>query len=235
MPEKLHELQELFLSEARRYNVLPLDDRRVERFDAKIAGRPELISGRSQLLYGGMGRLTESSVINTKNVSHAVAADVEIPDGGASGVIVSQGGAFGGWSLYLRADGAPAYCYNLMGMRSTTVAGSQPLAPGRRRIVMVFDYDGGGPGRGGAVTLKVDGQTVAEGRLEATVPLVFSLDETCDVGHDTGTPVADDYRSEDSRFTGTVESVLIEVAEGATDFSHLVDPQLRLSVALAGQ
>ena len=235
MPDKLSELQDLFLSEARDYNALPLDDRRVERFDARIAGRPELISGRSQILYGGMGRLTESSVINMKNVSHAVAADVEIPDGGASGVIVSQGGAFGGWSLYLRADGTPAYCYNLMGMKSTTVAGAQPVTPGRRRVVMVFDYDGGGPGRGGTVTLKVDGETVAEGRLEATVPLVFSLDETCDVGHDTGSPVSDDYRSEDSEFTGTVDSVLFEIAEGATDFSHLVDPQLRLSMALARQ
>jgi arylsulfatase len=122
-----------------------------------------------------------------------------------------------------------------MGMRSTTIVGSQPLAAGRRRVVMVFDYDGGGPGRGGGVTLKVDGQTVAEGRLEATVPLVFSLDETCDVGHDTGSPVSDDYRSEDSAFTGTVDSVLLEIAEGATDFSHLVDPQLRLSMALARQ
>jgi arylsulfatase A-like enzyme len=235
MPEKLAELQDLFLSEARSYTVLPLDDRRVERFDAKISGRPELITGRSQILYGGMGRLTEASVLNLKNVSHAVAADVDIPEGGASGVIVSQGGAFGGWSLYLRADGTPAYCYNLMGMRSTTVAGAQPLAPGRRRVVMVFDYDGGGPGRGGGVTLKVDGETVAEGRLEATVPLVFSLDETCDVGHDTGSPVSDDYRAEDSAFTGTIDSVLLEIAEGATDFSHLVDPQLRLSTALARQ
>ncbi len=144
MPEKLAELQELFLAEARTYNVLPLDDRRVERFDATIAGRPQLISGRSQILYGGMGRLTEATVINIKNVSHAVAADVEIPDGGASGVIVSQGGAFGGWSLYLRDDGVPAYCYNLMGLRSRR-SSVPALAPGRRRVVMVFDYDGGGP------------------------------------------------------------------------------------------
>jgi arylsulfatase len=150
-------------------------------------------------------------------------------------VIVSQGGAFGGWSLYLRADGSPAYCYNLMGMTSTKVAGSAPLAAGRRRLVMVFDYDGGGPGRGGTVTLTLDGETVAEGRLEATVPLVFSLDETCDVGHDGGSPVSDDYRFEDSAFTGRVDSVLLEVAEGATDFTHLIDPQLRLSTALARQ
>lgn len=235
MPEKLQELQDLFLSEARKYNVLPLDDRRVERLDARIAGRPELIAGRSQLLYGGMSRLTEATVLNLKNVSHAVAADIEVPEGGASGVIVSQGGAFGGWSLYLRSDGVPVYCYNLMGLQSTKVVGSQPLAPGRRRVVMVFDYDGGGPGLGGGVTLQVDGHSVAEGRLERTVPLVFSLDETCDVGHDSGSPVSDDYRSEDSAFTGTVESVLLEIAQGATDFSHLVDPQLLLSVALARQ
>jgi arylsulfatase A-like enzyme len=235
LPEKLSALQDLFLSEARRYNVLPLDDRRVERFDADVAGRPQLVTGRSQLLFGGMSRLTEATVINIKNVSHAVAADVVVPEGGGSGVIVAQGGAFGGWSLYLRTDGVPVYCYNLMGMQSTKVVGSQPLAPGRRRVVMLFDYDGGGPGRGGSVTLKVDGQTVGEGRLERTVPLVFSLDETCDVGRDGGLPVSDDYRANDSEFTGTVESVLIEIDDGAADFSHLVDPQLRLSVALARQ
>ena len=235
MPDKLGELQELFLEEARRYDVLPLDDRRVERFDATIAGRPQLITGTSQILYGGMGRLTEATVINTKNVSHAVAADVVVPEQGASGVIVAQGGAFGGWSLYLRADGVPVYCYNLLGLESTKVAGSQPLAPGRRRVAMVFDYDGGGPGRGGAVTLLVDGEPVGEGRLERTVPLVFSLDETCDVGRDGGLPVSDDYRAEDSSFTGAVESVLIEIAAGAADFGHLIDPQLRLSVALARQ
>jgi arylsulfatase len=234
-PDKLRELQELFLEEARRYNVLPLDDRRVERFNATIAGRPELVKGRSQLLYGGMGRLTEATVISTKNVSHAVAADIEVPDSGAAGVIVSQGGAFGGWSLYLRADGTPAYCYNLLGLMSTKVAGQEPLAPGRHRITMTFDYDGGGPGRGAGISLLVDGEVVGEGRLERTIPLVFSLDETCDVGRDSGLPVSDDYTAEGSVFTGTVDRVLIEVADGATDFSHLIDPEHRLSVALARQ
>ena len=100
---------------------------------------------------------------------------------------------------------------------------------------MAFSYDGGGPGRGGDVALLVDGETVAEGRLDRTVPLVFSLDETCDVGHDGGLPVSDDYHAEDSEFTGTVESVLIELSEGADDFNHLIDPQLRLSVAMARQ
>ena len=235
MPERLRDLQALFLVEARKYNVLPLDDRRVERFDATIAGRPTLIHGRKQILYGGMSRLTEATVLNIKNISHAVAADVEVPEGGAEGVIIAQGGAFGGWSLYLRHDGVPVYCYNLMGLQVTKVAGSEPLPDGSHRVVMAFAYDGGGPGRGGDISLSVDGQTVAEGRLERTVPLVFSLDETCDVGRDGGLPVSDDYRAEDSEFTGTVTSVLIELAEGAEDFGHLIDPQLRLSAALARQ
>jgi arylsulfatase len=235
MPDKLRELQALFLDEARKYNVLPLDDRRVERFDASVAGRPELVSGRSQTLFGGMGRLTEATVISTKNVSHAVAADIDVPDGGASGVIVSQGGAFGGWSLYLRSDGVPTYCYNLLGLQSTKVAGAEPLAAGRHRVTMVFDYDGGGPGLGGVIRLLVNGVQVGEGRLERTVPLVFSLDETCDVGRDTGLPVSDDYTAESSEFSGTIDLVRIEIADGATDFSNLIDPEHRLAVARARQ
>ena len=235
MPDKLRELQELFLVEARKYNVLPLDDRRVERFDAAIAGRPTLIHGRKQILYGSMSRLTEATVLNVKNVSHAVAADIEVPEGGAAGVIISQGGAFGGWSLYLRNDGVPVYCYNLMGLQVTKVAATAPVAPGSHRLVMSFAYDGGGPARGGDITLTLDGETVAEGRLERSVPLVFSLDETCDVGHDSGLPVSDDYTAHGSGFTGTVNTVLIELADGDSDFNHLVDPQLRLSMALARQ
>lgn len=235
MPEKLRELQELFLVEARRYNVLPLDDRRVERFDARIAGRPQLITGTSQTFFAGMGRLTEASVINTKNVSHAVAADIVVPEGGARGVIIAQGGAFGGWSLYLREDGTPAYCYNLLGLASVTVAGTYPLVEGAHRVTMVFDYDGGGPAMGAGITLLVDGDEVATGRLERTIPLVFSLDETCDIGHDGGLAVSRDYTPATSGFTGTIEVVRIEIAEGATDFSELIDPQLRLSTALARQ
>ena len=235
MPEKLRELQEVFLVEARTYNVLPLDDRRVERFDAAVAGRPTLIQGRKQILYGGMSRLTEATTLNVKNVSHAVAADIEVPEGGATGVIIAQGGAFGGWSLYLRHDGVPVYCYNLMGLQLTKVAGTEPLGAGGHRVVMSFAYDGGGPALGGDITLSVDGVAVAEGRLERTVPLVFSLDESCDVGLDGGLPVSDDYRSESSGFTGTVRTVLLELADGESDFNHLIDPQLRLSVALARQ
>ena len=235
MPEKLAELQELFLEEARRYSVLPLDDRRVERFDPAIAGRPTLIQGRSQVLYPGMGRLTEATVLNLKNTSHAVAADVEVPEGGASGVVVAQGGAFGGWSLYLRDDGTPVYAYNLLGLQVVKVVGDGPIAPGRHRLVMTFDYDGGGPGLGGGVRLLVDGDVAAEGRLERTVPLVFSLDETLDVGRDSASPVSDDYTAEGSAFTGVIHQVRLEIAEDATDFSHLIDPRQRLAVALARQ
>jgi arylsulfatase len=225
----------VFLEEARKHHVLPLDDRRVERFDAAIAGRPTLVAGTSQTLYEGMGRLTEAVVLNLKNTSHAVAAEIDVPEGGASGVIVAQGGAFGGWSLYLRDDGVPVYCYNLLGLHLTKVAGSTPLTAGVHRIVMAFDYDGGGPGLGGQVQLLVDGSQVGEGRLERTVPLVFSLDETCDVGRDSASPVSDEYSSEASTFTGRIQQVQLEVAEGTPDFRHLIDPEHRLAVARARQ
>jgi arylsulfatase len=182
-----------------------------------------------------MSRLTEATVLNVKNVSHAVAADIEVPEGGGSGVIIAQGGAFGGWSLYLRHDGVPVYCYNLMGLALTKVAGSAALSAGTHRVVMSFVYDGGGPARGGNITLSVDGETVAEGRLERSVPLVFSLDETCDVGLDSGLAVSDDYTAHDSAFTGSVKTVLIELADGEADFNDLIDPQLRLTLALARQ
>ena len=141
-PEKLRQLQRLFLIEAVKYGALPLDDRRVERFLAELAGRPELITGTSQLLFGGMGRLSESSVINTKNTSHSVTADVEVPAGAPSGVFIAQGGAFGGWSLYL-LEGGPTYCYNLFGITRTFVRGSDPVARRAHQVRAEFAYDGG--------------------------------------------------------------------------------------------
>ena len=156
MPDKLAELQRLFLIEARKYNVLPLDDRRVERFNADLAGRPQLIHGNSQLLFGGMGRLTENSVINIKNKSHAVTAEVVVPEGGATGVIVAQGGAFGGWSLYLH-EGRPTYCYNLFGIQRFKVDGADAVPAGDHQVRVEFAYDGGGLGKGGTADLYVDG------------------------------------------------------------------------------
>ena len=142
--------------EARKYNVLPLDDRRVERFNSDLAGRPTLIKGNSQLLFGGMGRLTENVVINVKNKSHAVTAEVTIPDGGADGVIIAQGGAFAGWSLYLK-DGRPKYAYNLFGIQHFHVDSDTQVPPGTHQVRMEFTYDGGGLGKGGDVALYLDG------------------------------------------------------------------------------
>ena len=129
MPEKLEELKALFMEEARKYNVLPLDDRRVERFNSDLAGRPTLIKGNSQLLFGGMGRLSENAVINVKNKSHSVTAELTVPDGGAEGVIVAQGGAFAGWSLYLK-DGRPKYAYNLFGVQHFHIEGDTEIPAG---------------------------------------------------------------------------------------------------------
>ena len=151
--------------------MLPLDDRRVERFNADLAGRPTLIRGRSQLLFGGMKRLTENSVLVLKNKSHAVSAQIAVPEGGASGVIVAQGGAFGGWSLYLH-EGTPAYCYNLFGLQRFKVYGDQPVSAGEHQVRMEFAYDGGGLAKGGHVTLFVDGASVGTGRVEGHGPHV---------------------------------------------------------------
>jgi len=233
-PGKLRELQRLFLIEAVKYNVLPLDDRRIERFNAELAGRPQLIQGKSQLLFGGMGRLTENSVVVLKNKSHAVSAQIVVPEGGANGVIVAQGGAFGGWSLYLH-EGKPAYCYNLFGLHRFKVYGQEPVAAGEHQIRMEFAYDGGGLAKGGSVSLYVDGAKAGEGRAEATEPMIFSADETTDVGTDGGTPVSDDYGPKDSRFTGRIRWVQLDIDEAAEDLDHLITPEERLRIALARQ
>ena len=168
-PEKLAELQRLWLIEAVKYNVLPLDDRRVERFNSDVAGRPELVKGNSQMLFGGMGRLTENSVINLKNKSHAVTAEIVVPDGGANGVIIAQGGAFAGWALYLH-EGKPAFCHNLLALQRFKVYGDTPVAAGTHQVRMEFDYDGGGLAKGGNITLYVDGTKCGEGRVERHGP-----------------------------------------------------------------
>jgi arylsulfatase len=234
MPEKLAELQELWLVEARKYNVLPLDDRRIERFNSDLAGRPVLVKGNTQLLFGGMGRLTEASILNVKNKSHAVTAEVEVPASGVEGVIIAQGGAFAGWSLYVK-DGKPRYCYNLLGLQRFTIGGVTPIPAGTHQLRMEFDYDGGGLGKGGTVELYLDGANVGEGRVDATIPLVFSADETADIGRDTASPVSNDYAGDTSIFTGTVNWVQIDLGEDAEDADHLITPEERLRVAMARQ
>jgi arylsulfatase len=233
-PERLRDLQRLFLIEATKYNVLPLDDRRFERFNPDLAGRPQLIRGRSQLLFGAMGRLSENSVVNVKNKSHAVTASVVVPEGGAGGVIVAQGGAFGGWSLYVK-EGRPAYCYNLFGLQRFTVVGDAAIPRGEHQVRLEFAYDGGGLGKGGTARLYLDGAPVGEGRVEGTVPMVFSADETTDVGSDSATPVSDDYGPRDSGFTGRVKWVQIDLDEAAEDADHLISPEERLRIAMARQ
>jgi arylsulfatase A-like enzyme len=234
MPERLAELQQRWLEEARRYNVLPLDDRRIERLNSDLAGRPVLVKGNSQLLFGGMGRLTEASILNIKNKSHAVTAEVVVPESGAEGVIIAQGGAFAGWSLYAK-DGKPRYCYNLLGLQRFTISGDAAIPTGTHQVRMEFAYDGGGLAKGGAVTLYVDGTPVGDGRVEGTIPMIFSADETADIGRDTASPVSDDYAGETSIFTGTVNWVQIDLGEDAEDADHLITPEERLRIAMARQ
>jgi arylsulfatase len=212
-PAKLKELQDLFLTEAVKHKVLPIDDRTVERMNAKIAGRPDLMGDRTSLtLHAGMKGMSENAFINVKNRSVAITADLVIPAGGASGVVLAQGGRFGGWSLYLK-KGKLAYTYNFVGMQRTTVAATQPVPAGKAKVRMEFAYDGGGLARGGLVSLFVNGQKVGEGRVERTQPMVFSADEGADVGLDEGTPVVEDYGSRDGVFTGTIERVVVDVKE----------------------
>ena len=228
----MRDLQRLFVIEAAKYNVLPLDDRRVERANSDMAGRPLLIKGKSQLLFGSMGRLQENSVVNTKNKSYSVTAQVIVPKDGAKGVIVHQGGRFGGWSLY--AKGAKlTYCYNAFGWKSWIVRADKALPSGEHQVRMEFVYDGGGLGKGGNVTLFVDGAKAGEGRVEVTVPMVFSADETCDVGKDTGTAVSSDYSVADSEFNGKVLGVQIDI--GKADADRFISAEDRLRIAMARQ
>jgi arylsulfatase A-like enzyme len=231
-PDKLRELQRLWLIEATRHQVLPLDDRSVERFLASLAGRPELVSGTSQILFGGMRRLSEGSVLSVKNRSHSVTAEVEVDERGASGVIIAQGGAFGGWALYA-IDGKPRYCHNLLGLQRFVVEGGEILEPGVHQVRMEFAADGPGLGIGGMATLFIDGSPVGDGHIDATVPLIFSGDETTDVGSDAGTPVSDQYPARGNEFTGMVRWVQIDVGDEPAD--HLVHAEDRLRVIMARQ
>jgi arylsulfatase A-like enzyme len=230
-PEKLAALKRLWLIEAVRYNVLPLDDRTAERFNAELAGRPDVLRGRkSMLLAAGMDRLSESSVPNVKNKSFAVTAEVVVPQAGVEGVILSQGGRFGGWSLYTKG-GTLKFCYNFVALERYYIEAQKPLPAGKNQVRAELAYDGGGIGKGGTVSLYVNGDKVGEGRVDKTVPFIFS-EETMDVGHDTGTPVTDDFPA-DNAFTGKVEWV--DVSIGQEDFGHFIDPQEYLKIAMIRQ
>jgi arylsulfatase len=212
-PEKLAELQDLFLSEAEKYHVLPIDDRTIARTNPKIAGRPDLMGDRTSLtLYEGMEGMMENTFINVKNRSITITADIEIPDGGASGAVLVQGSRYGGWSLHLR-DGKPAYEYNWLGLERYVVESPTALPAGKATVVLEFDYDGGGMGKGGDAKLSVNGTQVAEGRIEKTQPNIFSADETADVGLDNQTPVAQGigYGPVETKFTGKIHQVVVDL------------------------
>jgi arylsulfatase len=208
---KLKELQGVFLKEASKYRVLPIDDRVFERINPASAGRPDLMGGRTTLtLSEGMVGMSENVFINVKNRSFSIAADLEIPQGGANGVILAQAGRFGGWSLYL-TDGKPAYCYNFLGLRQFKVLSDKALPAGKVALRMNFDYDGGGAGKGGTASLLVDGEKVASGRIDHTQAAIFSADETAGVGVDDATPVTTDYKERDNAFTGKIIKVTVDV------------------------
>ena len=230
-PEKLHDLQRLWLIEATKHNVLPLDDRGTERMDAFVAGRPQLITGNTQILFPGMGHLTENTMVNVKNKSHSVTAEVTLPGSPASGVLLSQGGYLGGWSFYADA-GHLKYAYNFLGLDMSIIASEAPLPAGKHQLRAGFAYDGGGMARGGELTLYVDGVPVGSGRIETTQPIVYSADETSDVGHSLGTPVTKEPGAASS-FTGSIDWVRIDL--GDDDHSHLIPVEDAVCSALGRQ
>jgi arylsulfatase len=234
MPEKLHVLQRLFLIEATRYKVLPLDDRVMERMNPDTAGRPVLVHGNTQLLLGGMGRLMENCVLSLKNKSHSVTAEIEVPQGGAEGVIIAQGSNIGGWSLYAKG-GKLKYCYNLVGVQQFFVESTEPIPAGQHQVRMEFTYAGGGLGKGGKVSLFIDTQHVGQGDIPMTQAMVYSADDGCDVGEDSGAPVSPDYLPLKNAFNGTVRGVQLAINEGPENSGHLVSAEDALRVAMGRQ
>jgi arylsulfatase A-like enzyme len=234
-PQKLKEMQDLFMAEAVKYSVLPLDDRTLERLNAALVGRPDLMAGRTSLtVYQGMTGMSENVFINVKNRSHTITAEVEVPQGRGNGVILAQAGRFGGWSLYLK-DGKPTYTYNWLGLKQYTVAASQALPAGKTTIRYEFVYDGGGVGKGGTETIYVDGKSVATGRIEQTQCCAFSADEGADVGADEGTPVTEAYQVP-FKFIGKIDKVTIElkdITQSAADETNKARKEAALKRALS--
>jgi len=209
-PQKVKDMQDLFMKEAEKYGVLPIDDRLIERLNPRLAGRPDLMAGRTSLtLYEGMQGMLENVFINVKNRSKTITAEVETK-GGANGVLLCQGGRFGGWSLYMK-DGKVVYDYNFLGLQHYTIRSDKPVPAGSSTIKFDFAYDGGKPGAGGKGTLYINGQKAGEDRIERTQPNVFSADETANVGVDEATPVTADYKERDNKFTGKIRKIVVEV------------------------
>jgi arylsulfatase A-like enzyme len=230
-PKKLAELQRLWLIEAAKYNVVPLDDRGFERINPDIAGRPQLIRGNTQLLFPGM-RVAESCILTLKNKSHSVTAEITVPTTGANGVIITQGGAVGGWTLYAK-DGKLKYCYNFFGINHYFAESDTAIPAGKHQVRMEFAYDGGGLAKGGDATLYFDGRPVGKGRVDRTQPMGYSADEACDVGSDSGSPASPDYGPKGNKFTGQIHWVQIDI--GKDDHDHLITSEDRFNLAMARQ
>ncbi len=213
-PEKLKELQEIFRQEAIKNHVFPIDDRRSERFNAAIAGRPDLLGPRKSLtVYEGMVGIAENAFINIKNTNYTITADVDIPKSGGNGVIIAQAGRFGGWALYMK-NGKLQHEYNYFGVENTRVSSTTPVSPGPHTFKYEFVFDGGKPGAGGTSILYVDDKKVGEGKIPKTQPFMFSADEGVDVGMDGETNVSNDYKEGDNAFTGKIQQVKVEVPPG---------------------
>ncbi len=212
-PTKLEEMQRLFTQEAIRHHVLPIDDRTIERFDPKIAGRPDLMNGRLELtVYPGMVFMTESAFINVKNTSFDLEAEVNVKDAD-HGVLLAQGGRFGGWALWMN-QGKPVFSYNFLGLELYKIEGIHAVEPGEHTLKVAFDYDGEGGkrGAGGHVTLFVDGKEAGQGKVGKTQANTFSLDDTADTGIDTGTAVDPAYgEGTGNAFSGRLKQVKISV------------------------
>jgi arylsulfatase A-like enzyme len=231
MPEKLAELQQQFLIEAARYQVLPLDDRRMERMIPAMAGRPTLIKGDTQVLFPGMA-MGENTVVDIKNKSYAVTANVTLPERDAEGVIVAQGANFGGWAIYAH-EGKLKYIYNFLGLDMYEVETEEKLPSGEHQVRLEFAYDGGGLGKGGTATLYLDGKQIGEGRVEHTHATVFAADATALVGNKFGAPIGPDLEIEGNPFNGTVKGVQIDLK--LDDADHKVSDAERWRVAMAIQ
>jgi arylsulfatase len=230
-PEKLRELQRAFYIEAVRNQVLPIDNSKVERLD--VTNRPSNIRDVGAFTYyDGMVRIPEGSAPDLKNKSFGISAVVDVPEGGCEGVLMTQGGRFAGVGLYV-LGGKPVFTYNLCDVERTTLAGEEPLAPGRHVVTLDFNYAGGGLGKGGDATLSVDGATVATKEIPRTIAFRMSLDETLDIGLDTGTPIVEDYQVPFA-FTGTLESVTIQLSEHTLTEDQLAEyRRKRVEAAMA--
>jgi len=235
-PEKLKELQAAFDVEAKKYNVYPLDSSFASRVDPAI--RPSLTRGRNEFTYyPGMVRIPEGSAPDFKNKSWSVGAEVTVPQNGASGVLATIGGRFGGWVLLLQ-DSKPEFVYALSNQpeHKFRVASDQPLAPGNHVVRVDFKYDGGGIGKGGTGVLLVDGKQVAQGTIPQTLMVRFSLDETFDIGEDTGTPVVEDYADKmPFAFSGALKKLIVVLEpQKLTDEERkrLLEEQAKASMAV---